>query len=122
MITPISSPQAESINPKACGHYVVWHRSVNGDDEVFIYDITTAQTLRITDSDNDDRYATVCGSNIAWECRADTTQIRLAERTVCMSKMSAGIDGNCQVDFNDFAAWAAQWMTCDLQPPDACWK
>jgi len=122
IITRITENAEDDSYPEITGQNVAWHRSVNGDDEVFIYNITTAQTLRVTETDHDDRYATVCGSNLAWETHEETTQVWLAERTVCMSLMSADIDGNCQVDFNDFAAWAAQWMTCDLQPPDGCWR
>ena len=123
VITRITENSADDSYPHLRGSNVVWHRYENGNNEIFFHNIATATTTRLTDNSVDDMYAVVCGSNVIWETH-DGSKIEMScmERTVCMSKMPADLDGNCQVDLADFAQWALQWLTCDLEPSDACWK
>ncbi|MBN1765704.1 MAG: hypothetical protein JW860_10635 [Sedimentisphaerales bacterium] len=39
----------------------------------------------------------------------------------CTTPIPEDTDGNCRVDLNDFALLAANWLTCNLEPPDDCW-
>lgn len=40
----------------------------------------------------------------------------------CENPISGDLNGNCQVDFSDFAAFAEGWMTCNRIPADTCFS
>jgi N-acetylneuraminic acid mutarotase len=39
---------------------------------------------------------------------------------ICIEPRSADFNGNCKVDFKDFAVSADEWLECGLYPPEAC--
>jgi len=41
---------------------------------------------------------------------------------VCISPPAADLNGDCRVDFLDFAAMASGWLDCGLDPQTACWE
>jgi len=41
---------------------------------------------------------------------------------VCANPPSMDTNGDCKIDFIDFAEFASQWMTCGYDPPSACWQ
>lgn len=40
--------------------------------------------------------------------------------TICTSRPKADLDGDCKVNFKDFAELAGQWLDCNLEPAEAC--
>lgn len=40
----------------------------------------------------------------------------------CKEKLQGDVNGDCKVDFADFAIMASHWMECNLEPPEACWE
>jgi len=40
---------------------------------------------------------------------------------VCVNPPSMDTNGDCKIDFIDFAEFASQWMDCNLDPQSACW-
>jgi len=42
-------------------------------------------------------------------------------RPVCMQRPPADLNGDCRVDFQDFALFAESWLSCNLRPESACW-
>ena len=40
---------------------------------------------------------------------------------VCTAPVIGDLNGNCKVDFTDFAIMASHWLDCNLDPPSACW-
>jgi hypothetical protein len=43
-------------------------------------------------------------------------------RPVCMRKLPADLNGDCRVDFQDFALFAESWLSCNLRPESECWQ
>ncbi|MHC4088383.1 MAG: right-handed parallel beta-helix repeat-containing protein [Planctomycetota bacterium] len=41
---------------------------------------------------------------------------------VCVNPPSMDTNGDCKIDFIDFAGFASQWLECNLDPPEACWE
>lgn len=41
------------------------------------------------------------------------------EAARCTSRPAGDIDGDCTVDFSDFALVASAWLDCHLDPPQA---
>jgi len=39
----------------------------------------------------------------------------------CSELALSDLNGDCVVDFLDFAIMASEWLTCNLSPPDLCW-
>jgi uncharacterized repeat protein (TIGR03803 family) len=38
----------------------------------------------------------------------------------CVNPPSSDLNGDCKVDFQDFAVLASEWLDCGLEPPSAC--
>jgi hypothetical protein len=41
---------------------------------------------------------------------------------VCLGKPVGDFNGDCKVDFADFAVFTSHWLECNLEPPEACWE
>jgi len=41
---------------------------------------------------------------------------------VCLGKPVGDFNGDCKVDFADFAVFTSHWLECNLDPPEACWE
>ena len=41
---------------------------------------------------------------------------------VCINPPPMDTNGDCKIDFIDFAEFASQWMDCGLDPQSACWE
>jgi ELWxxDGT repeat protein len=39
----------------------------------------------------------------------------------CTKLAVSDLNGDCVVDFLDFAIMASEWLSCNLSPPDLCW-
>jgi hypothetical protein len=40
---------------------------------------------------------------------------------VCLLKPAGDLNGDCKVDFQDFALFAESWLSCNLRPESECW-
>jgi hypothetical protein len=40
---------------------------------------------------------------------------------VCAQRPAGDLNGDCKVDFQDFALFAESWLTCNLRPETQCW-
>lgn len=40
----------------------------------------------------------------------------------CIEWLEMDFNGDCKVDFNDFALFTQSWLECNLDPPEACWE
>lgn len=41
---------------------------------------------------------------------------------LCSEKIESDLDGNCKVDFRDFALFVSDWLTCNLPWNELCWE
>jgi len=40
---------------------------------------------------------------------------------LCTKPIKSDLDGNCKVDFRDFAIFMSEWLTCNLPRQELCW-
>ncbi len=40
---------------------------------------------------------------------------------ICTASIIGDFNGDCKVDFEDFAIFCFSWLECNLDPPEACW-
>ncbi len=40
----------------------------------------------------------------------------------CLGEIVGDLTGDCKLDFADFALMVANWLECNLDPPEACWE
>jgi hypothetical protein len=100
-ITPARSQRDSKTH--ACGLNVVWQGHDGTDDEIFLYNTATAATTKLTNNSENDKYPQVRGSNTVWQgYDGSNSNIFLMARTVCMSNLSADLNGDCRVDLLDF--------------------
>jgi beta propeller repeat protein len=123
-ITPSEFTQT---NPDIDGNIIVWQDNRNNNWDIFGYNLTTRKEFQITDDANDQTGPAISGSVVAWQDnRNGNSQIYAAildgpDLARCAARMAADINGDCRVDFADFAAMASQWLQCSLEPAQACW-
>ncbi|MBW1858932.1 MAG: hypothetical protein JRI70_02380 [Deltaproteobacteria bacterium] len=65
-ITQVTNNSYEDSFPRIKGDYLVWQGYVDGDQEIFLYNIATGETTQITYNDYDDLSPQTDGSNIVW--------------------------------------------------------
>ena len=41
---------------------------------------------------------------------------------VCIRRPAGDLNGDCAVDFQDFALFADSWLSCNLRPQSECWR
>jgi len=42
------------------------------------------------------------------------------EIALCTTGMAGDVNGDCKIDFEDYAIMASQWLECYLEPAQAC--
>ncbi len=40
----------------------------------------------------------------------------------CTRSLEMDFNGDCKIDFQDFALFSLGWLECNLDPPEACWE
>jgi len=66
-VTQVTTNSYEDSFPRIKGDYLVWQGQVDGDWEIFVYDITTTEgPIRITDNDYGDISPQTDGNYVAW--------------------------------------------------------
>jgi len=55
-------------------------------------------------------------------CLANESRLILVEVPTCLSRPVMDINEDCKVDMSDFAIFASEWMTCNLEPQEECWE
>jgi sulfatase modifying factor 1 len=61
-----------------------------------------------------------CRSGCNPTVRSSDFGFRVVRIPVCVNPPSSDLNGDCKVDFQDFAIMAGQWLDCGLEPPSAC--
>lgn len=60
-------------------------------------------------------------SSGAIEKRYELIDYNIVPEPICTEKPVGDFNGDCKVDFEDFALFANNWLECNLDPPSACW-
>lgn len=114
------------INAALSGHLVVWQDNRNGNWDIYGFNLITRQEFQITSDKNNQTYPAIDGLLVAYEDDRSgksaifAVQLEGASIANCTAPISGDTNGDCRVDMNDLAAIATNWLTCDLNPPQAC--
>ena len=65
-IVPVTANAHPDIAPHVLGNYIVWKADIDGDWEIFLYNIATDETTQITENDYDDFSPQTDGSDVVW--------------------------------------------------------
>ncbi|MBN1806331.1 MAG: hypothetical protein JW837_13870 [Sedimentisphaerales bacterium] len=122
----VSTNRSSQTNPDINGNIIVWQDDRNNNWDIFGYNLTTRKEFQITDDSNDQTNPAISGNVVVWQDnRSGNSQVYAAildgpEIAWCLVDMDGDINGDCKVDFEDFAIMASQWLDCFLSLEEAC--
>ena len=122
----ISTNKFTQTKPDICGNIIVWQDNRNNNWDIFGYNLTTQKEFQITDDSHDQTNPAISGNVVVWQDnRNGNSQIYAVildgpEIACCTSRLIGDVNGDCKVDFEDFAIMASQWLECSLFPAGAC--
>jgi beta propeller repeat protein len=123
----ITTNESSQTNPDIDGNIVVWQDYRNNNWDIFGYNLTTQKEFQITDDSADQTNPAISGNIVVWQDnRGGNSQIYAvvldgSEVARCTSRITGDINGDCKIDFADFAIMASRWLECYLEPVEACW-
>lgn len=107
-------------NPAISSPLVVWQDNRDGVWNIYGYNLITGQEFAITDDDKNQTHPAIDGKLVAYEDdRYDEPAIFAMYldgplTADCPTPPVGDVNGDCQVDLNDLAAVAADWLTNTL--------
>jgi beta propeller repeat protein len=122
----ISTNEFSQTNPDINGNIIVWQDNRNNNWDIFGYNLTTRKEFQITDDSQDQTNPAISGNVVVWQDnRNGNSEIYAAildgpEVAWCLVEMTGDVNGDCKVDFEDFAVMASQWLECFLSSAEAC--
>jgi len=122
----IATGESSQVKPAIDGHLIVWQDDRAGNWDIFGYNLTTGRQFRITDDRADQTNPAISGKTVVWQDNRDGNwQIYAAvldgpEVAYCRTRVPGDVNGDCKVDFADFALMATNWLECHLEPAEAC--
>ena len=122
----IATNEFSQTNPDIDDNIIVWQDNRNNNWDIFGYNLTTRKEFQITDDSNDQTNPAISGSVVVWQDNRNGNSEVYAvildgpEVAWCTSGMAGDVNGDCIIDFEDFAAMASQWLECYLEPAQAC--
>lgn len=125
---PICTDENEQREPAISGNIIVWKDNRNGNWDIYGYDISTKTEFQITDNTSDQQRPAISGHTVVWEDlrhgQSDIYATILYGPIVprCTSPVQGDINGDCKVNFVDFALMIKNWLECNLEPSVACWE
>lgn len=105
---------------------VVWQDYRNNNWDIFGYNLTTQKEFQITIDVHDQTNPAISGNVVVWQDnRNGNSEIYAAvldgpEVARCPSRIAGDVNGDCKIDFADFAIMASHWLECYLEPVEAC--
>ena len=122
----LSSRVSSQSKPDIDGHIVVWQDERNGNWDIFGYNLTTGREFLITDNEYDQINPAINGNILVWQDnRSEYWNIYAVildgpEFAQCLAPIEGDANGDCRVDFTDFALLTANWLECNLMPQEVC--
>jgi beta propeller repeat protein len=120
--TNASSQQSPAIS----GNIVVWQDKRSGNWDIYAYNLLTKKEFRLTDNTADQTSPAISGGIVVWQDKRSGNwdiygaKLSGAILATCPLPLAGDIDGNCKVNFADYAQLAAQWLVCNIEPKTSC--
>jgi beta propeller repeat protein len=112
--------------PDIYGHIAVWQDNRSGNWDIYGYNMVTRQEFQITSDPADQTNPAVWENLAVWEDnRSGVSQIYAAwldgvEIANCPAPLPGDTNGDCRINLDDFVLLAENWLTCTLEPIEAC--
>ncbi len=123
----ITTNESSQMNPDIDNYIVVWQDYRNNNWDIFGYNLTTQKEFQITVDSHDQTDPAISGNVVVWQDnRHGNSEIYAIvldgpEVARCTYRIAGDVNGDCKIDFEDFAIMASHWLECYLEPPEACW-
>lgn len=124
---PICTESHSQSGPVISGYNVVWVDNRNGNYDIYGYNLLTQAEFIVTNNSASQTSPAISGNTVVWQDNRhghyDIYAMVLYGSDVpqCLLKPLGDLNGDCKVDFTDFAILSSHWMECNLNPPSACW-
>jgi len=118
-------------SPDISGNIIVWSNWIEHEGffgtAIYGYDISTMTWFPIRESSESNRWhhnPAIDGNIVIWEDKRNGNYDIYGARLepFCLGKPEMDFNGDCKVDFVDFAIMASSWLECNLVPQSACWE
>jgi len=129
IVFPIFRETASHEYPDIDGNIIVWRSYPTYHTQgIYGFDLSEWSVFPICKGWPDRRHPAISGNIVVWaEERNSSWDIYGArlEPNIgpsCLGNPQMDFNGDCKVDFADFALFAQNWLECNLDPPSACWE
>ncbi len=122
----VTYASGDQINPDIYENLIVYQSNSDGDWDIELYNMTTDQLYTLTTDSADQINPVIFGEYVAWQDNsAGYWQIRYgyigeAATARCENPPVGDLNGDCHVDFEDFADFAQSWLDCGLNVFSEC--
>jgi len=123
---PICTEPNDQSKPAISGYNVVWEDNRNGNYDIYGYNLLTETESIVTDNPATQTFSAISGNTVVWQdSRHGHYDIYAAilygpDFPQCLSPLKSDLNGDCRIDFKDFALLLNDWLQCNLDPPEAC--
>lgn len=141
MVTQVTTNTYEDSFPQINGDYVVWQAHVDGDWEIFLYDMVTKETTQLTSNNDNDLSPQTDGEHVVWQGMssggwdiflwdgidahnisdpvADDTSPQIANGLVVWTSQPVGDDDNGDIILYDIESGTGSVLSAQVDPGNA---
>jgi len=122
----IATNDSPAIAPDIDGSVIVWQDNRNNNWDIFGYNLVTGLEFQVTYNRYDQTNPAISGNVVVWQdYRNGNSEVYAVildgpEAAKCTSKVSGDVNGDCKVDFDDFALMTSHWLECNIEPAETC--
>ena len=106
--TQVTNNTANDVSPQINGDYVVWRGYADGDNEIYLYRISSGTTTQVTNNTASDDYPQINGDYVVWRGYADGDSeiylYQISSGTTTQVTNNTANDASPQID-GDYVVW-----------------